>query len=198
MQKYLIYYMLFMININVWFQRLYINTARQLKRIDAVRKSPVFSHYEESVAGATSIRAYGKVEEFIEKSDKLTDESQRAWYLVYVSARYYDYAFRIPSYVSRIWIDKPTPDLLCSFKWTLCSKYTHIYFHLSLYKYPPYEIRLQIYIGTHLIFITRWLSITLESLGSLVIFSATLLALRNEGEDDSGTAGLSISYSLQV
>ena len=69
-------------------QRVYITTARQLQRIDSVRRSPVFSHYEQSVAGAASIRAYNKVNEFISTCDRLTDESQRAWYLVCVSQRY--------------------------------------------------------------------------------------------------------------
>ena len=69
-------------------QRVYICTARQLRRIDSVRRSPLFSHYEESVAGAASIRAYNKVDEFISTCDRLTDDSQRVYYLVCVSQRY--------------------------------------------------------------------------------------------------------------
>ncbi|KAF5404162.1 Multidrug resistance-associated protein 1 [Paragonimus heterotremus] len=61
-------------------QRLYICTGRQLKRIDSVRRSPIFSHFQESLMGATSIRAYGKVQDFINKSDQLMDENQTAYY----------------------------------------------------------------------------------------------------------------------
>ncbi|KAF6773300.1 hypothetical protein AHF37_06741, partial [Paragonimus kellicotti] len=61
-------------------QRMYICTGRQLKRIDSVRRSPLFSHFQESLMGATCIRAYGKVQDFIHKSDQLMDENQTAYY----------------------------------------------------------------------------------------------------------------------
>ena len=47
-----------------------------------MRKSPIFAHFDESIVGASSIRAYGKQEEFIAKCDRLIDESQRAYYVV--------------------------------------------------------------------------------------------------------------------
>ena len=37
-------------------QRAYITYVRQVKRIDNMRKSPVFSHFDESIVGASSIR----------------------------------------------------------------------------------------------------------------------------------------------
>ena len=42
----------------ILFQRLYIVTSRQLKRLFSVSKSPVFSHFAEIVFGAQSIRAF--------------------------------------------------------------------------------------------------------------------------------------------
>ena len=68
-------------------QKFYITTARQIRRIDSVRRSPIFAHFDESVEGATSIRAYGKIDDFVNKCDRLMDESQRAWYHVSVSMR---------------------------------------------------------------------------------------------------------------
>ena len=50
-------------------------------------KSPIFAHFDESIVGSSSIRAYGKQEEFIAKCDRLVDESQRAYYLVQCAQR---------------------------------------------------------------------------------------------------------------
>ena len=50
-------------------------------------KSPIFAHFDESIVGSSSIRAYGKQEEFIGKCDRLVDESQRAYYLVQCAQR---------------------------------------------------------------------------------------------------------------
>ena len=69
------------------FQRFYIATARQLKRIDAVRRSPVYSHFGESVAGASSVRGYGKRDDFIKKSDELNDQNNMAFYANAMASR---------------------------------------------------------------------------------------------------------------
>ena len=62
---------------------------RQLKRIDNMRKSPIFAHFDESIIGASSIRAYGKQDDFITKCEKLVDESQQPFYLIICAQRYY-------------------------------------------------------------------------------------------------------------
>jgi len=69
-------------------QRLYIPAARQLKRIETVRRSPIYTHFDESISGVASIRAYHKEDEFINKCDRLIDESQRPWYLALASYRW--------------------------------------------------------------------------------------------------------------
>ncbi|CAH1794382.1 unnamed protein product [Owenia fusiformis] len=69
-------------------QRLFTSTARQLKRIDSIKRSPIYSHFSETLTGVSSIRAYRQSERFIEKSDKLLDESQSAWYAILVAYRW--------------------------------------------------------------------------------------------------------------
>ena len=45
-------------------QRIFVNTTRQLKRIESVAKSPIYAHFGESVHGASTIRAYRHKEWF--------------------------------------------------------------------------------------------------------------------------------------
>ena len=68
-------------------ERVFITTARQMRRIDSVVRSPVFAHFDESVVGATSIRAYNAGDRFIEKCDFLNDEASMTWYYVKQSER---------------------------------------------------------------------------------------------------------------
>lgn len=69
------------------FQRLYTATARQLKRIDSVRRSPIYANFSETLNGVSSICAYRQQDRFIHKADELLDNSQKVWFAVFTSNR---------------------------------------------------------------------------------------------------------------
>ena len=53
-----------------------------------MRRSPINSHMDESLAGATSIRAFNAQDRFIWKKGQLVDESQAANFLSLAVLRY--------------------------------------------------------------------------------------------------------------
>ena len=69
-------------------QRFYVATSRQLKRIDSVKRSPIYAHFSETISGVSTIRAYNRVEAFVEKSDVLIDGNNMAYYPSVVSNRF--------------------------------------------------------------------------------------------------------------
>lgn len=69
-------------------QHYYLSTSRELKRLDSSTRSPIYAHFQETLYGCGSIRAFGQEDRFIEFSSKkgmslkfiLVDENQRAYY----------------------------------------------------------------------------------------------------------------------
>ncbi|KAJ5225507.1 ATP-dependent bile acid permease [Penicillium chermesinum] len=53
--------------------RMFINSARDLKRIEAIRQSPLYQQFGEALTGSVSIRAYGHLKRFTDESHHLID-----------------------------------------------------------------------------------------------------------------------------
>ncbi|CAF0918354.1 unnamed protein product [Adineta ricciae] len=69
-------------------QRVYIASSRQLRRLDSTTRSPVYSHFGETVQGLSSIRAYHVQKRFIDQSDQLLDRNQSCYFASCVSNRW--------------------------------------------------------------------------------------------------------------
>lgn len=70
------------------FQRFYVATSRQLRRLDSVSRSPIYSHFGETVSGLSVIRAYGHQERFLQHNSKTIDENLMSVYPWIVSNRF--------------------------------------------------------------------------------------------------------------
>lgn len=113
-------------------QKVYIETARQTRRMESLTRSPIFAHFAESVSGQSTIRAYNVEQRFIAESESKID-------------------------------------------------YNHA-------------------IGYHVMVANRWAHLNLQLLGALVVLFSAFFAVfgRDRHDIDGATAGLSLSYALQV
>ncbi|XP_008553088.1 multidrug resistance-associated protein 1 isoform X3 [Microplitis demolitor] len=69
-------------------QRFYVATSRQLKRLESVSRSPIYSHFGESITGAQTIRAFNVQERFIYESERRVDFNQMCYYPGIISNRW--------------------------------------------------------------------------------------------------------------
>lgn len=59
-------------------QRYFLATSRELKRLDALSKSPLYAHFSESLSGLSTVRAYGAGPQMCKLNQQRLDENQRA------------------------------------------------------------------------------------------------------------------------
>ena len=62
-------------------QRFYLQTSRQVRLLEIEAKAPLYTHFTESVAGASTIRAFGWESQYQERNHRFIDTSQRPAYL---------------------------------------------------------------------------------------------------------------------
>uniref|UniRef100_A0A672QTA2 Multidrug resistance-associated protein 1 n=1 Tax=Sinocyclocheilus grahami TaxID=75366 RepID=A0A672QTA2_SINGR len=69
-------------------QRFYVASSRQLKRLESVSRSPVYTHFNETLLGTSVIRAFGEQQRFIRESDGRVDLNQKAYFPSIVANRW--------------------------------------------------------------------------------------------------------------
>lgn len=64
----------------LWIQRYYLRTSRELKRLDSVTRSPIYAHFQESLGGLSTIRAYRQQNRFTLENEWRVDANLRAYF----------------------------------------------------------------------------------------------------------------------
>ncbi|KAI9257101.1 hypothetical protein EDC94DRAFT_615397 [Helicostylum pulchrum] len=66
----------------------YLRISRELKRLNSVSRSPIYSHFTESLVGVTTIRAYGVEEQFMRTVYDKIDSFVAPFYFLWMSNRW--------------------------------------------------------------------------------------------------------------
>ena len=74
--------------LNTIFKRFYVATSRQLKRLESTLKSPIYSHFGESISGVATIRAFGQQQRFISDSERKVDENNQSYFPSIIANRF--------------------------------------------------------------------------------------------------------------
>lgn len=66
----------------------YITASRELKRIESVTKSPLYSHFGETLIGVSTIRAFGVETRFMEEVLTKLDNNNAPYYFLWMCNRW--------------------------------------------------------------------------------------------------------------
>ncbi|KAF1981153.1 ABC transporter family protein [Aulographum hederae CBS 113979] len=64
----------------LYIQRYYLRTSRELKRLDSISRSPIYAHFQESLSGISTIRAYRQQKRFTLENEWRVDANLRAYF----------------------------------------------------------------------------------------------------------------------
>ncbi|KAI4887699.1 hypothetical protein NFI96_025030 [Prochilodus magdalenae] len=69
-------------------QSFYVATSCQLRRLESVSRSPIYTHFNETVQGASVIRAFGEQPRFILQANGRVDHNQTSYFPRFVATRW--------------------------------------------------------------------------------------------------------------
>ncbi|KAJ3096968.1 hypothetical protein HDU97_005396, partial [Phlyctochytrium planicorne] len=85
------FYILYVLPLSVvymYFQKYYLSTSRELKRLESTSKSPIYAHFQETLCGVSTIRAYNQQQRFTTIQEDRLDYNQKAYYPSVASNRW--------------------------------------------------------------------------------------------------------------
>ncbi|KAK6362145.1 hypothetical protein TWF730_005842 [Orbilia blumenaviensis] len=66
----------------------YLRASRDLKRLESIQRSPLYQHFGETLAGITTIRAYGDERRFVRENLNKIDLANRPFFYLWVANRW--------------------------------------------------------------------------------------------------------------
>lgn len=69
-------------------QKYYLRTSRQMRLLDLETKTPLYTHFTETLAGVSTIRAFGWTQDFMDDNARRLDLSQKPFYTMFCIQRW--------------------------------------------------------------------------------------------------------------
>ncbi|KAL2020583.1 hypothetical protein VTK56DRAFT_8171 [Thermocarpiscus australiensis] len=76
-------------------QKFYLRTSRQIRLLDLEAKSPLYSHFMDTIKGLATFRAFGWIQESIAQNNRLLNTSQRPAYLLAMIQRWLGFTLQL-------------------------------------------------------------------------------------------------------
>ncbi|CAG9859549.1 unnamed protein product [Phyllotreta striolata] len=83
------YFLILIVNLSVIFglmRHVYLKSSKNIKRLEGMMRSPVFTHLKATIEGLTTIRAFGAENILTNEFDNHQDYHSSAWYMFLVSS----------------------------------------------------------------------------------------------------------------
>ncbi|XP_026676748.1 multidrug resistance-associated protein 1-like [Diaphorina citri] len=203
-------------------QRFYVATSRQLKRLESVSRSPIYSHFGETVTGAQTILSVGQrqliclarallrktkiliLDEATAAIDLETDDLiQSTIRSEFAHCTVLTIAHRLNTIIDSDRVLVLDKGLVVEFDSpsVLMKNKASIFYSMAKdadisYPFGGLQTSPALYIMEDSV--TLWLAVRLETVGNLITFSAALLAVLSKETLNAGLVGLSVSYAMQV
>ncbi|XP_067014322.2 ATP-binding cassette subfamily C member 4 [Anabrus simplex] len=98
--NYLLVLPLLVLSVIFWFdRRVFLKTSKNIKRVEGITKSPVFTHLHATLQGLTTIRAYGAQDILKDEFDKHQDLHSSAWYMFITTSTAFGFSLDILSLI---------------------------------------------------------------------------------------------------
>ncbi|KAK4518579.1 uncharacterized protein ATC70_008798 [Mucor velutinosus] len=79
--------------VNVYLGTMFVSASLELKRMESVSRSPLFSHFTETIIGVATIRAFGATRQFLQDMLTYIDTNTRSFYYQWVVNRWVSIRF---------------------------------------------------------------------------------------------------------
>ncbi|CAO3698324.1 unnamed protein product [Rhizopus stolonifer] len=80
--------MLLVALVNIYMGVMFVSASREFRRIDSVSRSPLFSHFTETIVGVATIRAFGVTRQFLQQMLLYIDANARPFYYTWLVNRW--------------------------------------------------------------------------------------------------------------